>query len=55
MNRFSFDPRRPQTDKFSTADKEDCFAVQLDTIASEKEHKEMCQRMYRTFRKRIFN
>ena len=58
MTRFSFDKRRPQRKtKFSTADMEDCFSVQLATSvgASNKEHKEMCHRLYKTFRKTVLN
>ena len=56
MTRFSFDKRRPQRKtKFSTADMEDCFSVQLATSvgATSKEHKDMCKRLYKTFRQNL--
>ena len=53
QTRFDFsDPRRPQTQHFSNADKEDCFFVMLaekidDDLQSQMD---MCKRMYKTFK-----
>ncbi len=52
--RFSgiFDPRRSQTQHFSDADKEDCFFVMVaEIIGEDQDYKDMCKRIYRTYRK----